>query len=200
MKNKTVSFLMIALFYSGMGLKAQFFDGGIAAGVSTGTVKMSDMNTALINTAKGNSITGFEGGLFSRFHFTPFYLKPMALINYQSGDVNFYNKDGTTTKTNFNDGKLEVPVLLGFHFLGILNVEAGPLYNWVFMTNTSENNIKVQPSGVGYRIAANVELSRLLLGLCYQGLMNKSSGSSTTTFQVPNELIFQIALNLGKKK
>jgi hypothetical protein len=202
MKIKLICFSLVGLLLvCSSGLTAQSFDGGLVAGVSNGNVKLSDMNNSLINSANGSNMTGIEGGLFSRFHFTPFYIKPMALINYQSGQLDFHNKDGSVHHDNFNAGKLEVPVLLGLHFLGILNIEAGPVYNWVYMANTNgDNELNVQPSGLGYRLGANVELWRLLVGLSYQGLINKSNSSSSTTFEVPNELFLEIAFNFGKKK
>jgi len=199
MKTKLITLLSAGLLLGTHLLHAQLFDGGVIAGVSAGNVKMSDMNNTLINTANGSGIVGYEAGLFARLHLSPFYIKPMGLIHYEAGQVNFNYKDGSSHSSNFDDGKLEVPVLLGIHFLHIINVEAGPVYNWVFMANTNgDNELKVEPSGFGYRVGANVELWRLFLGISYQGLANKSSGSSTTTFQVPNELFFNVAINIGR--
>ncbi len=199
MKTKVISLLAAGLFFCIPLIHAQT-DGGFILGISTSSVKMSDMNRSTATTADGTNILGFEGGLFARFHFGPFYIKPMALLSYQSGQLNFYNSDGSTQQANFNVGKFEVPVLFGVHFLRILNIEAGPVCNWLFQSNTDANNtLKIQPVGYGYRVGANVELGRFLIGLDYQGLVNPSSSSSNITYNVPNELILELGFNIGKK-
>jgi hypothetical protein len=115
--------------------------------------------------------------------------------------VNFYQKDGSSQSANLNVGKLEVPLMLGFHILGPLRMEAGPVYDWVFDANTNAHeDVKLSPSGVGYRFGASVEFWRLNLGLDYQGITNKSSGSSTSSFEMPNQLILSLALRLGRDK
>ncbi len=201
MKTKRITSLAAGLFFSLSVLHAQRFDGGIAAGVTTGSVNLSKINTAVLNTANGDNILGFNAGLFARLHLGPFYIKPMGLISYQSGQLDFNYKTGAVEHANFSAGKFEVPVLLGIHFFRVFNIEAGPVYNSVFQTSSGGNTgLAVQPSGYGYRLGANLKLSRILLGFAYQGLYNNSSGSSTTTFQTPNELIFEIGFYLGKKK
>jgi hypothetical protein len=201
MKTKLITLITLGLFLIAPAIHAQKTDGGIIAGVSTGSVKMSDINKTLQTTANGDNILGFEGGIFARFHLGPFYIKPMAIVSYQSGQLDFYNPDGSMQKANFNVGKFEVPVLVGLHFLKIINVEAGPAFNWVFNANSDANSaLKIEPAGYGYRVGANVELGRLTLGLVYQGLTNQSSGSSTTTYQTPNELIFELGFNFVKPK
>jgi hypothetical protein len=199
MKTKLMYFIASGLLLCTSIMQAQKTDGGIVAGVSTGSVSMSKMNSATVSTANGQNILGFEGGLFARFHFGPFYLKPMALVSYQSGQMDFNYTDGSFKRANFNVGKFEVPVLLGIHFLRIINIEAGPAVNWVFQANSDANSaLNIEPIGYSYRVGANVELGRLSLGLVYQGLTNQSSGSSTTTYQTPNELIFEIGFNFVK--
>lgn len=141
---------------------------------------------------------GFEGGLFERVNSGIFFIKPMLLAGYQGGTVTYYNTDGSINTAKFTEGNIEVPVLFGLRILDFLRIEAGPVYNWIYATHfNGDNSVAITPSGLGYRIGANVEFGMVNLGLAFQGLSNTSHSSSTATFSSPNELIFSIALCFG---
>ncbi len=141
---------------------------------------------------------GFEGGLFERVNMGPFFIKPMLLLGYEGGTATYYYNDGQFNTSRFDYGNVEVPVLLGLKILGPIRIEAGPVYNWIYTANfNNDNSITTNPSGLGYRVGANVELGVINLGLAYQGLTNKPDNSTTTTFSTPNELIFSLALCFG---
>jgi hypothetical protein len=196
-KSLIIPAVMFFLFLSNQGI-SQTFTTGITAGVSTESVKLSDIGNSFTNTIKGNNIMGFEGGLFERINLGPIFIKPMLLASYQGGTATYYNNDGSFNNAKFDYGDIEVPVLLGLKILGPLRIEAGPVYNWVYTANyNNDNSIKMNPSGLGYRAGANIELGIINLGVAYQGLTNKSDNSTTTTFSAPNELIFSAALCFG---
>ena len=176
---------------------AQRVTGGITLGMSSSTIKLSDMHSAAHAYESGQNIRGFEGGFFGRVHFGPFYVKPMALVSYQAGQVNFNNvNDGTVHADNFRAGKFEVPLMFGIKLLGPLRIEAGPVYNWVFVARNDAGDIQAAPGGIGYRAGASLEFWKLNLGAAYQGITNKSAG--TTTYEIPSELIFTLGVRLGK--
>ena len=198
MRTKIFILALTVLFLSPVAYKAQSFNTGIAVGVSTTSVNISDIGNSLTSAVKGKGIIGFEAGFFGRLNIGIIFIKPMLMVSYQGGTVDFYNNDGTVVSSKFDYGKIEVPVLFGVKILGLLRVEAGPVYNWIYTTQYDFNNsVKVEQSGLGYRLGANVELGMINLGLAYQGLTNQSSGSSSATFSTPNELIFTIALCFG---
>jgi hypothetical protein len=200
MKTKLILIAMVGLLYTSE-IRAQVVQGGLLIGVSTAQVNIKDLNTSLRKDANGKSIWGMEGGVYAKLNFSPFYLKPMALASYQSGEMTLNNKDGSILTSNFNAGRFEVPVLLGLHIIGpFLSVEAGPAYNWIFYANTqADGNISVTSSSIGYRLGATSELGRLVLGLAYEGIVSNSS-SSTTKFEMPMELAFNIGVLLGRIK
>jgi hypothetical protein len=198
MKTKWIVFFAFAMSIG--TIKAQLFTGGIVAGASTSSIKISDVNSTVSNSLNGENILGFEAGLFAKLNLWPFYIKPMALISYQDGQLGYNDKDGNLQHTNFADGKLEIPLLFGFKILGPVYLEGGPVYNWLFQANTDANNVVVAPNGLGYRIGAGVELGRINIGLSYQGLTNKSSGSTNSTFSMPYELILGLGIRLGRTK
>ena len=198
MKTKILGVLAVALFLGSTGLKAQRFTGGITAGLTRGSVEVSEINNAFTNSIKGKDIYGFETGIFGRLNFNPLYLKGMLLAAYQGGPSDFRDNDGTIKTSRFSVGKIEVPVLLGLHIIGPLRIEGGPVYNWIYYEDHSfDNSINVQRSGLGYRVGANIEFGIVNIGAAYQGLYNNSASSSTATFKTPDELIFSLGILLG---
>ena len=194
-----IPLLILFVFFIPKEQKAQTLTTGITAGASTASVNFSNIGNSFSNTIKGNNILGFEGGLFERINLGPLFIKPMVLIGYQGGTATYYNNDGSINNSKFDYGNIMIPLLLGLDILGPVRIEAGPVYNWIYMTQfNTDNSIKVNPSGLGYRAGANIELGMINLGLAYQGLTNKSDNSTPTTFKSPNELIFSVALCFGK--
>ena len=196
LKISTIAFLgAIALSILPKDQKAQSSTTGITLGATTTSVNISNTGNAFTNTIKGNNITGFEAGLFERFNLGPVFIKPTLLVGYKGGIATYYNNDGSVNSSKFDYGNIEFPLLFGLRILGPIRIEAGPVYNWIYMTQYNEDNsIKVDPSGLGYRVGANVELGPINLGMAYQGLTYNPDGSTSTTFKSPNELIFSVAL------
>ncbi len=196
LKISAIAFLgAIALSILPKDQKAQSSTTGITLGATTTSVNISNTGNAFTNTIKGNNITGFEAGLFERFNLGPVFIKPTLLVGYKGGTATYYNNDGSVNSSKFDYGNIEFPLLFGLRILGPIRIEAGPVYNWIYMTQYNEDNsIKVDPSGLGYRVGANVELGPINLGMAYQGLTYNPDGSTSTTFKSPNELIFSVAL------
>jgi hypothetical protein len=190
--------ITMALFLIPKEQKAQTFTTGITAGVSTASVKVSNIGNSFINTINGNNIMGFEGGLFERINLGPFFIKPMLLLGYQGGTASYYDAEGNFNNEKFDYGNIEVPLMFGLKILGPIRIEVGPVYNWIYTTQfNNDNSITVNPNGLGYRAGANIELGMVNLGVAYQGVTNKADNNTTTTFESPNELIFSLALCFG---
>ncbi len=199
MKTKFTTLVSVVCLLFPVTQQAQSFTTGIDLGISKNSVAISDIGNSFTNTVKGNNIMGIEGGLFERLNLGPVFIKPMLLASYQGGTVTFYNNDGSVNSSKFNYGNVEVPLLFGFSILSVVRLEAGPVYNWIYATHyANDNSIRLEPSGLGYRVGANAELGPINFGVAYQGITNKSSGLSNATFSTPNELIFSLAFCFGK--
>ena len=198
MKAKTLSILiLVGLLLHSTEQKSQSVDFGLSAGISSGTVKVSEIGNAITNTIQGDNIIGFEGGLFSRLNMDPLSVKGMLLVAYNGGLSDYKNEDGSMRTSKLSVGKIEVPILFGLRFMGPLRLEAGPVVNWIFSeSHAADESINLRKTGYGYRIGANIELGILSLGLHYQGLKNKSDDSSTATYATPDELIFSLGIVL----
>jgi hypothetical protein len=193
--------LPVVLLFFAVQASAQKISGGIKGGYTTGSVKISGIPNSFVNTIKGNNITGYEAGLFMKMGIGPFYLKPELLMNHRSGEVDLESETNVSDQTvDFKITRLEVPVMFGLELIGPLAIEAGPVYNKVLSVteNFNNENVSIKQGGVAYRIGAMAELGRVGLGVHYQGLRINSDESSESNFSLPSELIFSLAIRLGK--
>ncbi|HLG33856.1 MAG TPA: outer membrane beta-barrel protein [Bacteroidia bacterium] len=201
MKSKR-KILLAAFMLSAVMASAQKIEGGIMGGVSTGSVKISEIPNSFTNVIKGDNIVGIEGGFFMKLNAGPFYGKPELFLNYRSGKVDMENETGEATQsTLFKMSRLEIPLMFGLELFSPVAIELGPVYNRVLnVTETFESDrISIRKGGLGYRLGAVVELGRANLSIHYQGLkLGSSSSYSEATYDSPSELIFGIGIQLGK--
>jgi len=186
------------LFLYTTSLFAQGISKGIEVAITTSTVKIADIDNKLITAIKGDGIMGYEAGLFLKFSTPILYVKPKLLFHYEEGDLKYYI-EGTTAEqsTKFSSGKVLVPVLIGFKIIPpVLNLEAGPVFNYVvFATKNFEGNkVDVSKAGIGYRVGLSADLSILNLAVSYQGVKNSGSSTSLASYQTPNTLVFGIGI------
>ncbi len=187
----------LALLVITLSSNSQTFSGGIIAGASTGAVKIESTDEQFTNILQGNSIMGFEGGVFAKLMVGPVYLKPMALYDFSSGEIR--NNNETNSNNNFTMHRIETPVLFGIRFLKPLSVEGGPVYNYVVASSIANDDISIaESSGLGYRIGLALEVKRLLVNASYSGLAIQSGGANKATFSEPYKIIFGLGIKLGK--
>jgi hypothetical protein len=192
-KITTISLILFSLLCSSAA-KAQLKFGGEIA-ITTSSVKITDIKDEFTDAVKGNNIIGYEGGIFLRVSIGPLYVKPKLLLDYQSGTL-FYTSHGVEQSVNFHGGKVLIPVLVGFKFLPVLSLEAGPVYNhFLFATKDfNGNHLDLEQGGLGYRIGLNAELGILNLTVSYQGIKNSGSATSAASYQSPDQLIFGLGI------
>ena len=198
---KTIIKTILIILFIASQTSAQMLSGGIAAGVSTSSVKITEIHTGFGDVITGHDIHGFEAGLFARAGFDPFYVKPLLLLNYRQGTVDVYSADVVMESADYTMSRLLIPVMFGFKIIGPAGIEAGPVYNYVISStkNIGGNEVKVMKNGLGYRVGAAAEFGRLILNVSYQGIKNNASGAQgISSYASPNELIFGIAVKLSK--
>jgi len=88
--------LTIAALCFAVQTSAQKISGGIEAGLSTGPVKISQVPNSLINSIKGNNITGYVAGFYMKLGIGPFYARPEVLLKQRSGEVDVESETNTT--------------------------------------------------------------------------------------------------------
>lgn len=179
-----------------MSLPAQQpFSGGLVAGASTGSVRISDLDSGFVNVITGRSIHGFAVGVYGKGEFGPFFVRPEVLYTFRGGQV----EDDNAEASDFRLYKFEVPAMLGLKFLGPLFVEAGPVWNYVIMSTDeyAERDLELAKNGLGYRVGAGLQFDRVMFNLGYQGATYQAGNTGKTTFKEPYKLTFNIGLRLG---
>lgn len=199
MKTITKQWVFVAAFVAGIFVaNAQTeFSGGVMGGLTMGAVEIRDLDEAFSDNIEGD-MYGFEAGVYAKLLINPFYIKPMALYNFRSGTVDYYDASSNSQQSDITLHKVEVPVLFGLHLIGPLNIEAGPVYNYLISVTDNYNSqtVDVGRNGLGYRVGANVELGALLLGLSYEGA-TYSAQSGNATFYEPYKVVLALGIRLG---
>jgi hypothetical protein len=193
---RTIQLTLISvLLFSSASSFAQSLTKGIEAAITTSTVKISELEDKAVSAMEGDGIMGYEGGFWLRFKLAMLYIKPKVLFHYEEGKVD-YTINYAAQSATFAAGKVLVPVLIGYKFIPVLGIEAGPVFNYVvFATKDFDGEkVDVQKSGIGYRIGLSAEIKILHLTLSYQGVKNNGSSTSIATYDSPNAFVFGVGL------
>lgn len=173
----------------------EYIGGGIAAGVSTGTVKLENVGRHSSDVTARN-ITGYELGGFAKFESDLMYIKPMALLGYQTGNVTVDGRQIT-----FRSNKFSLPVMFGAHIAGPLSIEAGPVYSYLGdVTRNFENrgdDWNTKQHGLGYRTGLVADFGPLMLNATFEGLTYDLGNSNRPGLKEPAKIIFGAGYTFG---
>jgi hypothetical protein len=175
------------------------FSGGVLGGISLGNVNVEGTGAPFNGDITGDNIYGFEAGLYAKLRLAPFYIRPELLYDYRNGQVTYYdNQSNDPHKSDFSVHKIQVPLLFGLHIIGPLNIELGPVYNYLLtVTDTyNSNDVNMGRNGLGWRAGVAAEFGGLLLGFSYQGT-TYTQGSDNASFREPHKLILGVGIRLG---
>lgn len=208
MKNRRRNLLMLLLLsMASLPATAQTFSAGIIGGVSTGTVKITDIKQGFTDVMEGENIFGYEGGIFVKLRLFPLYIKPQLLYSAREGEIKYIQKPTSESlsisrTSDFRIERFEAPLLLGFNIVGpFLSLEAGPVYHYL-VTNTENyngNELDMEKNGLGYRAGVSSELGPLVLNVSYQGLAS-IIGTDKANYKEPYKIIFGLGLILGETR
>src|ERR1051326_4009085 len=196
--------MLAALLWGGTSLRAQV-TGGLAAGVSYGSIRITDPGSAFNNAIEGKGIRGFEAGFFLKAKAGPVYVKPMALYNFRTGSVTYTTANGaegsSSSTANFSLHKIAVPVMLGFHIIGPLVIEGGPTFNYIasITEHYGDQTVALGNSGLGYRVGAGLDFDNVLIHLSYDGAASYREGSNKATFHEPYQLTLGLGIRLSNQ-
>ncbi len=138
---KIIFILTLISFTFSQAQDDKMFDFGLVLGAnysSTDNLNISGGITGVQETIKSAKKMGVHGGLFFQINFNEMYLRPEVLY--------------TMTKTNYEDidfdqTKIDVPVLYGFKLIGPVSMFAGPSFQYLLTTKLEDvdyKNIDIQ--------------------------------------------------------
>ncbi len=200
MKTSIKDIIMIPLLtVCSVAASAQIgFSGGLAGGVSTGSVKISNVGNGFTDVIEGKNIYGFEAGIYAKLRLAPFYIRPQLMYDFRKGDVTYNDNTNGSQTSNFTMHKIELPVFFGLHLIGPVAIEAAPVYNYIVSVTDRYDtyDVTVGKNGIGWRAGVNVDLGAVFLNATYQGV-TYSSSDNKATFKEPYKLTFGLGIRLG---
>ena len=176
MKKKNV--LIILLFASTIVVaKAQIFQIGMRAGISSSTIKVDDV----VQISAGEQYTlesgdpsiGFHIGAISRITFFNVYVQPELLFSSTGGEVKITDAEGIEDFKEQDFNKIDIPVTMGMKF-GPARVGLGPVASIVLsgkdeLFDTKGYNEKFNHATFGYQVGVGLDLMKLAIDLKYEG-------------------------------
>jgi hypothetical protein len=181
---KKIFIVLIVLF--ALNVQAQTFQLGIKAGLTNTQIIGSDLK----NFEVPSSSNGILIGAFSRIGFAGMFVQPE--ISFRN--LNFsVNSNGTTspssaaTKLNY----IDVPILFGKKVLGVINVCAGPNFQFLVNQDLSANNASNLATGnyndfvVGAQVGVGFDVWKLCIDARYDFSIN-SIGNAASAVNTQN--------------
>lgn len=192
---------MIAVLAISITAQAQLFQAGVKAGVSSSKVKLSDVQNSPQQYATADNITGYHAGAFVRLQLLGLLLQPEAILATSGGKVEVKDDPNSTLVRveKFKFDRLDVPLLVGFNFLRVARVQAGPVASMLLTARQEGRTIKdyYDNSDWGYQVGLGVDIGSITLDARYERINRDFTNTSQLTDgKVRNE---QFLVSLGLK-
>jgi len=165
MKRLMVTFLCLVASYS--FTQARVFQFGPRLGIS---------NTRIIIQEHKNHFTdvefviGYQGGVMARLQLPIVYLQPELLLVSFGATL---NQQAQAIKLKYT--KLELPVLVGTSFLGLLRIQAGPTASLLLSAKEGHVDTKANYKhlSLGYQVGVGLDIWRVMVDLKYEGSLTR---------------------------
>ena len=167
------SLLVFALIVA-IGANAQF-DLGIRGGLSSSQVKIEESANGL-RISTGDNTFGYHLGAYSQITIKDkFVIMPEVLFTSTGGTLDL--SDGADFKEiwELSYNRMDIPVTVGWKFLKILRVNAGPYVSFLLDADASfrGNNLDVKPNYQdvlwGYQAGLGLDIWKFDVDLKYEG-------------------------------
>lgn len=197
---KKIVLLIAVVFAAYSTSMAQTFQAGLKAGISASKVTVKDLQNSPEEYDNPENIAGYHAGIFTRFQVGGIFLQPEAMVVSSGGKIEFTDAaTGGLQTSEFDFNRLDVPIMLGYNFLKVLRVQAGPVASVVFDAKQQDVEIDeyMNRTDWGWQAGVGVDLAALTLDLRYENIgrdftntVQQSSGKYKTE---------QFILSLGFK-
>ncbi len=194
---KKIAFIFVLLVGIGFSAQAQFTL-GIKGGLSSSGVDVKNAKNTLNQLKDSDNITGYHLGAFTRLKIDNFFLQPEAYFATSGGKLEQTDMQNSTideVKARFT--RLDVPLMLGFSFLKVGRVQAGPVASVIVGSKIGDQRIKdyLNKTDWGFQIGAGVDISNLTLDVRYENV-NRDYTNQNSSFNLSNQ---QVIVSLGIK-
>lgn len=188
---------------------AQLLSGGLKAGTNLGTARVSDIHADWEN----DGITaGIHAGVFGKLNLGLLYVQPEAYYTFTQARLSNTSIRYGTDDLKLDFHRLDIPVMVGFHILDVLRVNAGPFASLALHTNGQSQVVDLEGRAQdfynraiwGWQAGIGIDLWRFTLDGRYEttlgDLRNFSPEASTISTYLPdNQQQQQFIISLGIK-
>lgn len=194
---KKLGLIFGLLLIVGFTAQAQFAV-GIKGGLSSSGVDVKNAKNTFNQLKDSDNITGYHLGAFTRLSVNNFFLQPEAYLATSGGKLEQTDVQNSTideVKARFT--RLDVPLLVGLHFLKIGRLQAGPVASVLVGSKIGDQRIKdyLDKTDWGFQVGAGVDISNLTLDVRYENV-NRDYTNQNSSFKLSNQ---QVIVSLGIK-
>lgn len=157
-------FLTIAIIFGALQFSNAQLGFGVKAGINYNSDNFKSVQGDVLSGAK--SKTGYHAGIWLKAELADFYVRPELVYTELNSEVNVGATAISTVKTaDFKLKKIDVPVLLGKQFFGLVNAFFGPSFQYIidseFDIKELEDSDISKKFSVGLQAGAGVEFGSL---------------------------------------
>jgi hypothetical protein len=157
---------------------SQGFKLGPKAGISSAWVNARE---SAVNVINQDATLGFHAGAFGRISLFGFYAQPELLFTSAGGEIEYQGNAGATANQiiNYTYNRLDMPLMFGYQFAGILRVQAGPVATLLLGAREEEGGTVRQmrenynQSTIGFRAGFGIDIWRFVIDLVYEGSLGR---------------------------
>jgi hypothetical protein len=187
MKKFLFAFLLV------LGTSQVFSQNGVGIKAGLSSTKIDFKSKQFVPS---DAQTGYHVGLFGRFGGAGFFVQPELLFTQTSGEFAFIPNGSTggsapeNYKAEFN--RLDIPVMMGFRFLKIIRIMAGPIASINIDSElknavSTVDNAKFKDATFGYQAGLGVDIGALTVEGKYEGGLSKVT-ENIGSFNTDNRL------------
>lgn len=169
---------------------AQIFQLGIRGGVNSYDVRYKEItvNNISIESASKN---GLHLGFYSRVQILGFYVQPELLYTRMGSSITT-TTNGNASTADLMFQRIDVPILAGKEFFGLLRVNGGPVFSNLLKADLNENNLTqnitdtYRNNTVGFQVGIGLDIWKLIIDAKYEGSLMRFGNSISTNGQTFN--------------
>lgn len=166
---------------------AQFFQLGIRGGLNSYNVRYDEItvNNVSIESASKN---GLHLGFYSRVQVLGFYVQPELLYTRMGSSITT-TTNGTASTADLTFQRIDIPVLAGKKFFGLVRVNTGPVFSNLLKADLNENNLTqnitntYRNNSVGFQFGVGLDFWKLVIDAKYEGSLMRFGNSISTNGQ-----------------
>lgn len=191
--------IVMVLLATSVAAKAQL-QAGVKAGLSTANVEIQKLRNDPWQYTKAENVTGYHAGAFARLQVAGLFVQPEAILTSTGGRIEVSDTDNMGVRVeDFKFNRLDVPIMVGYNFLNVVRVQAGPVSSTLLSARQEGQDIKqyMENADWGFQAGVGLDIGSITADIRYERINRQLTNTSQQTgMQVNNQ---QFIFSLGYK-